>query len=494
METATVNISIVPVATFSYAGPYCQSATNPSPTFTGVGSAGTFSSTAGLVFVSASSGEIDLAASTAGTYTVTNTIAASGGCAAAIANASIKINPSQNALFNYSGSTFCQSGTNPTPTIIGAPGGIFTASPAGLSINASTGTITLSSSSLGTFTVTYTTTGACLGSTTATVTISNAPVATFSYAGPYCQNGTDPSPIFSSGGTAGVFSSTPGLVFVNANSGEIDLSASTAGAYTVTNTIAAIGGCPASSSTDLVQIIAIPILTVTSDSICQGQTASLYASGASSYQWSTGDVTPGISVSPSTNTTYSVTGSNSGCISTAICNVIVSPVPIPIVSANVTITFGSSTLLFVSGGTNYLWTPSVGLSCTNCPNPIASPLITTTYCVKVINGGICRDSAFVTVTVNEIKCDDIFVPNAFSPNGDDMNELECILGSCIAKMEFAIFDRWGEKVFESTDPANCWDGMYRGKPMNTAGFVYYLKATLITGEKISKKGNINLIR
>jgi hypothetical protein len=92
--TATSSITIIalPVATFSYTGsPYCQNAANPSPTYSGGGVAGTFSSTAGLVFVSTATGQVDLAASTPGTYTVTNTIAASGGCAAVTATSSITI-------------------------------------------------------------------------------------------------------------------------------------------------------------------------------------------------------------------------------------------------------------------------------------------------------------------------------------------------------------------------------------------------------------------
>lgn len=92
------------------------------------------------------------------------------------------------------------------------------------------------------------------------------------------------------------------------------------------------------------------------------------------------------------------------------------------------------------------------------------------------------------------ECAEIFVPNAFSPNNDMENDLECVLGNCIQDFYFAIYDRWGEKVFESTDPKNCWDGTYKGKLMNTAVFVYYLQATLNNGETIKKKGNVSLIR
>ena len=86
-STSSITISTTLAATFSYiASPYCQTGSNPLPTFSGGGVAGTFTSTVGLT-IDPVSGLITLTTSTAGTYTVTNTIAASGGCAAAIATA-----------------------------------------------------------------------------------------------------------------------------------------------------------------------------------------------------------------------------------------------------------------------------------------------------------------------------------------------------------------------------------------------------------------------
>ena len=58
----------------------------------------------------------------------------------------------------------------------------------------------------------------------------------------------------------------------------------------------------------------------------------------------------------------------------------------------------------------------------------------------------------------------------------------------------SIYDRWGEKVFETSDLKECWDGVYKGQLMNTAVFVYYLKATLITGDIVTRKGTISLAR
>jgi len=103
-NTALLTVTPLPVATFSYTGtPYCPNASNPSPTYSGGGSAGTFSSTSGLVFVSTATGLVNIAGSTPGTYTVTNTIAASGGCGVVSATSPITI--TSNLLWNGSAST-----------------------------------------------------------------------------------------------------------------------------------------------------------------------------------------------------------------------------------------------------------------------------------------------------------------------------------------------------------------------------------------------------
>src|SRR5207302_1754410 len=108
--TTSVTITALPIATFSYTGsPYCQNAANPSPTFSGGGVAGTFSSTAGLVFVSTATGQINLAASTPGTYTVTNTIAASAGCGVVTATSSVTITALPAATISYAGTPFCKT-------------------------------------------------------------------------------------------------------------------------------------------------------------------------------------------------------------------------------------------------------------------------------------------------------------------------------------------------------------------------------------------------
>lgn len=89
----------------------------------------------------------------------------------------------------------------------------------------------------------------------------------------------------------------------------------------------------------------------------------------------------------------------------------------------------------------------------------------------------------------------IFVPTAFSPNGDGENDVFYVRGNdCLAQMSIKIFDRWGELVFQTTNPGAGWNGVYNGKLEDSAVFVYYLTATLTTGKSITSKGNVTLLR
>lgn len=95
-----------------------------------------------------------------------------------------------------------------------------------------------------------------------------------------------------------------------------------------------------------------------------------------------------------------------------------------------------------------------------------------------------------------VECGGYIVPNAFSPNNDGHNDLLVLNGwdKCVSDFSLVIFDRWGEKVYETTNPANSWDGKYKGKILDPAVFVYYIDAKSNSGEKVTKKGNISLIR
>ena len=239
-----ITINTLDDASFSYsATAYCTSDVDPAPTITGLGG-GTFSSPAGLS-INGTTGAIDVSASTPGTYTVTYTT--SGACSNS-SNVNVTINTLDDASFNYSASAYCVSDVDPTPTVTGLTGGAFTSSPAGLSINGTTGAIDVSVSTPGTYAITYTTSGTCPNSSNVNVTINALDDASFSYtASAYCVNDTDPTPTVTGLG-GGTFSSSSGLS-INGTTGEVDLSASTPGAYTITYTTS--GTCSNSSDVNV---------------------------------------------------------------------------------------------------------------------------------------------------------------------------------------------------------------------------------------------------
>ncbi|MGQ0829516.1 MAG: gliding motility-associated C-terminal domain-containing protein [Bacteroidota bacterium] len=348
------------------------------------------------------------------------------------------------------------------------------------STGATTAVITVTPASTTTYTLTATTSG-CTGSITVEVTVNPTPVPTISGTTTICSGNS--TTLTASGGGAYMWSAG------GATTSSITITPSSSITYTLTVT----NGTCSNTAVQTITVIPPVVADIAGNNSCLGSSAILTASGGGTYVWSTGETTTSIIVVPSVSTSYTITASVGSCSGTASYMVIVDTLPVVTISPDVTITFGSNITLNVSGGGIYNWSPSIGLSCSNCANPIASPAQTTQYCATVTGSGGCSDVKCVTVTV-DIKCGEVFVPNAFSPNNDSENDLECVFGNCIETMTFVIFDRWGEKVFESSDPKQCWDGMYKGKVMNTAVFVYYLNATLINGENIKKKGNISLVR
>ncbi|MBN4061927.1 gliding motility-associated C-terminal domain-containing protein [Bacteroidales bacterium AH-315-I05] len=236
--------------------------------------------------------------------------------------------------------------------------------------------------------------------------------------------------------------------------------------------------------------------------ICEGGSANLSALGGGTYQWSTGEITDSIVVSPSSNTIYVVIITNS-------CGSFVDSVQVSVYqSASVdagndtTILLGGSAQLSASGGVTYLWEPDDGsLNCIDCENPIAMPSSTTTYSVTVTDINGCIGTNEVTVTVDESEI--VYLPNIFSPNNDNENDVLWVRGAGIKELRLMIFDRWGEKVYDSEmivwtgDKTIGWDGTFRGKVMNPAVFVYVLEGEFLSGnlfEEDKRKGNVTLVK
>ena len=252
-----VMVQQAPSATIAYGGsPYCATTGTATVTRTGT-SGGTYTASPGGLSITGSTGTINLGNSTAGTYTVTYTIAAGGGCAAFSTTATVVITAGPSATISYAGTPYCGTTGTATVTRTGTSGGTYTASPSGLSINGNNGTINLGNSTAGTYTVTYTIAagGGCAAfSTTATVVITAGPSATISYAGtPFCGT-TGTATVTRTGTSGGTYTASPNGLSLNGNNGTINLGSSASGTYTVAYTIAAGGGCSAFSTTAAVVI------------------------------------------------------------------------------------------------------------------------------------------------------------------------------------------------------------------------------------------------
>ncbi|MFT7667159.1 MAG: gliding motility-associated-like protein, partial [Patiriisocius sp.] len=173
--------------------------------------------------------------------------------------------------------------------------------------------------------------------------------------------------------------------------------------------------------------------------------------------------------------------------------IVVNATPTVNAGSDVTIELGQSANLNATGtnGT-YTWSPPTWLSCVVCVDPIATPDETITYTVTVVDSNGCSASDQVTVFVDFDYV--IWVPNIFSPNGDGNNDILFVRGLGVEQFKFFLYNRWGEKVFETQDLTVGWNGKFRGKKMNNAVFVYYLEATFKDGTEVSQKGDITLIR
>ena len=208
---------------------------------------------------------------------------------------------------------------------------------------------------------------------------------------------------------------------------------------------------------------------------------------------------------PKTTTTYQVVGfdGHSCFTDTALIKVVVNPRPRVDVGPDVTTATGS-TYSFAPVTQNgpivsWQWSPSNDLSCTHCSTPVVAVTKNTTYRATVTNefGCVGADSMNIkTFCLNT----QVFIPNAFSPDGDGVNDVFMVRGKGIAQVRsFRVFSRWGELVFEKTnfqpnDPAFGWDGRVRGKTGPSEVYVYIADVICENDLINTYKGNVTLLK
>ncbi|HBG70532.1 MAG TPA: hypothetical protein DDX57_07085 [Bacteroidales bacterium] len=373
-----------------------------------------------------------------------------------------------------------------------ATGGISYAwsGPAGFNSSAANPAITAATPAIsGTYAVVVSGTGGCTSTASSVVTVNSLPTVSCSNGGPYC---TGESIMLSALGASDYYWAGPAGFSSSSQTPEITTAQLThAGTYTVVGTD--LNGCLNSSNTTVV-VNQSPDININGDTeICENETTVLSASGATTYAWNTGAATSSITIGGITSATYLVTGTNGGCSDIDSISVIVNPNPTANAGIDTTIEEGATVQLNGSGGGTYSWLPSDNLSDPAIANPICSADDTTIYILLVTNQYGCTSTDTVIVMVDG-DCGSIYVPNAFSPNNDQKNDVFGVMNRCLETLNLKVYNQWGNLVYETSDPNGRWDGNFDGTMSESGIYSYWFDGTLRDGTAVNGQGNFVLIR
>ena len=261
-------------------------------------------------------------------------------------------------------------------------------------------------------------------------------------------------------------------------------------------------GCSASDTVSVKVMKPFQIVASGDATICYNDFVQLNAAGGNNYLWTPSDgldnpYIPNPVASPSNSTTYMVYSTDGVCFSSSDTVVItINPLPQIYAGADAEILYGQTYQLnaYTNGGT-IQWEPPTFLNCTNCQFPIASHVnIPITYVLTVTDSMGCKAEDYVKIN---LACSEdlVYVPDAFTPNGDNKNDIFRIRTYGLSEVKaFRVFNRWGEMVFETYDVNEGWDGKWQGQLCHPAVYVWYIQGTCANGVELLKKGNVTLIR
>ncbi len=255
-----------------------------------------------------------------------------------------------------------------------------------------------------------------------------------------------------------------------------------------------------------VKTVPYPVANAGRDStICFGTSAFLNSSGGSSYSWSPNAFLSNAGISNPTSVNpdagiidYIVTVRDTlGCpkpvndtMRLTVDQVIANAGP-----RDTAVVAGQRLQLFATGSTRYLWTPETRwLSNPAINNPVSTPLDDIEYVVRVTNSIGCTDTDTILVKFYKVL-PGFFVPAAFSPNGDGLNDILKPLALGLKSVEaFRIYNRWGQLLFSTAQIGAGWNGKFQGSPQETGTYVWYAEGTDYANKKLQKKGTVVLIR
>ncbi|SMO37601.1 gliding motility-associated C-terminal domain-containing protein [Saccharicrinis carchari] len=246
----------------------------------------------------------------------------------------------------------------------------------------------------------------------------------------------------------------------------------------------------------------LPTITTSPDTfICVGNNLLLQAYGGIAYRWDHSPYLDDLNIdapiaNPVKNTTFrvSVTDQNS-CVNKDSVRVTVQQIPV-LEPIDTTIIIGETVQLnlYRNNIKTYTWEDAPGISCTNCPNPILSPLNSTEYMVSVTDTSNCFTEVYKAKVKVEKKYS-VDVPTAFTPNNDNINDIIYVKGWGLKKLVyFRVFNRLGQIVFETDNLKKGWDGKFKGNPQIADTYNYVVKVVTYNDDMLEKKGSFNLLR
>jgi gliding motility-associated-like protein len=268
-------------------------------------------------------------------------------------------------------------------------------------------------------------------------------------------------------------------------------------------------GCKSYDSVSVTVIQPFQMFVSPNDSLCAGKSIRLKAMNADQYSWS-----PAIGLNytniaepiatPTSNITYQVIGHDAHhCFSdTGYVNIAVNQNPSVNAGADIEAAAGTTVTLHGNAQngpiTNWTWSPATNLSCADCPTPVLTVSNNTTYVVTVENTYGCKASDSVNI-VTFCKNAQVFIPNAFTPDGDGSNDILMVRGTGISVKSFRIFNRWGNLVFEKqsfqpNDPKYGWDGKVKGVLATPDVYVYIAEVACDNGTPYLYKGNVTVLQ
>lgn len=421
------------------------------------------------------------------------------GCVGPSDNVTITVNPIPPAPGFTGPTTYCE-GELPTP-LTGIPtlGGTMTwYADAGLTTVLSTLTSFNPTLVVGTFTIYVTeTANGCEGPATPIVIIVNptpsAPIITGDLL--YCE-GETPTALIATPTMGGTIAWENALgVNVGAGTSFTPPLANGLSNFTATETL---NGCTGPSSTATIEVQPAPSVSVTNSiSICLGDSVLVTAlNNGYDITWSDLQTGESVYLGPDTTTLFYVTATNPLCgFAVDSIKIIVNYKPNVIAGTDTVIGIGGEVELWAESdpGVTYSWIPEP-MECLNedCSEIYDVPDQATLYVVIVKDPIGCENSDSVLVDINGYM--EIFVPNIFSPNGDGSNDFLVINGPRLFNYYIEIYDRWGKRVFESTEQKDYWDGKLNGSDLAPQTFVYMISGETVLGDQVKKEGNVSIIK